>query len=253
MIKRELELFFTALMFFTRIPCPKVPYSQEHLDASSRYYPVIGWIVGMFAAVVFYKAHLALPVSVSIILSMITTIFLTGAFHEDGFGDTCDGFGGGWSKEQVLAIMKDSRIGAYGTIGLIMILLTKFVLLSEINTRYLPLVLIAAHSVSRAVSSLFRYTHDYVQDIDQSKVRPMAKKLTLKNLLIVLGFGIAPLFLFNNFYVFALLAPVVAAEMLLAQYFAGRIGGYTGDCLGALQQVCEVIFYLGFIVLWKFI
>lgn len=254
MIKREIELFLTAVMFFTRIPCPKgLPYSQEHLDESSRYYPVIGWIVGGCAALVFYLSQLILPFSVSVLLSMIATVFLTGAFHEDGFGDVCDGFGGGRSREDVLTIMKDSRIGAYGAIGLILIFMLKFFSLAEMSPRILPLVLIAGHSVSRGVSSVFRYTHTYVQDNDQSKVRPMAKKMTLKNLVITMALGIVPLFLFNAGFVFWVLVPVLFAESLTAGYFARRIGGYTGDCLGALQQICEVTFYAGFFVLWKFI
>jgi adenosylcobinamide-GDP ribazoletransferase len=95
-MKRELELFFTALMFFTRLPVPTLEYSQEKLNASSRYFPLVGILVGALSATVFMFSSLILPLKVAVLLSMIASILITGAFHEDGFADTCDGFGGGW-------------------------------------------------------------------------------------------------------------------------------------------------------------
>ena len=253
-MRKELELFFTALMFFTRIPCPKwITHSQENLDNSTRYYPVMGWIVGGFAGFVFYVSNLVFPVSVSIVLSMISSILVTGALHEDGFSDVCDGFGGGWTKDDILRIMKDSRIGAYGAIGLGLLFLLKFVLLSSITPGRIPFVLIAAHSFSRFASSIFRYTHVYVRDAEQSKVKPMAQTITRRNLLISCLLGILPIALLSSWQAFFVIIPVISVEIFFADYFAKRIGGYTGDCLGALQQICEITFYLSYLGLWKFI
>ena len=98
-MRRELELFFTAIMFFTRLPVPELEYSQEKLNASSRYFPLVGILVGALSATVFMFSSLIFSTNISMLLSMITSILITGAFHEDGFADTCDGFGGGYTKE----------------------------------------------------------------------------------------------------------------------------------------------------------
>ena len=102
------------------------------------YFPLIGWIVGGFSALIFWASSFLFPVSISIIFSMIASILVTGAFHEDGFADVCDGFGGGWTKEKILEIMKDSRVGSYGVIGMILMLGTKFAVLYQMNPHINP-------------------------------------------------------------------------------------------------------------------
>ncbi len=253
-MKRELNIFFTALMFYTRIPCPKwINHDSEYLNKATRYFPLIGWIVGGICALVFYFASFYLSREVSIILSFVSGIFITGAFHEDGFADVCDGFGGGWTKEKILVIMKDSRVGAYGVIGLICIFLFKFYLLLGIENRYIPLVLLSAHAYSRFCAASFIATHEYVRENEDSKAKPVAKSLSAGDLMIAFVFGISALFTFCNVYIFILLIPVYVIKIFSGRYYTRWIGGYTGDCLGATQQLCEVGFYLFFILLWKFI
>ena len=123
-MKKEVHYFLTAILFFTRIPCPKwVDHSSEMLNKSNRYFSLVGILVGSIAALVYYLATFIFTLEVAIILSMVASVWTTGAFHEDGFADTCDGFGGGWTKEKILLIMKDSRLGTYGVIGLFAILI----------------------------------------------------------------------------------------------------------------------------------
>jgi len=111
----QLRLFFVALQFFTRMPVPRwVGFDPQWLSQASRYFPAVGLVVGAFAALAYALASALWPPIVAVLLSTSTTIWLTGAFHEDGFADTCDGLGGGMTRERVLEIMKDSRIGAYG-------------------------------------------------------------------------------------------------------------------------------------------
>lgn len=115
-----MNTFFTALMFFTRIPVPgSIPYSKELLNKALRFFPLVGGIVGGIGAGILWLGMLIFPFPLALLLSMVVTIFITGAFHEDGFADFCDGYGGGITKERILEIMKDSRLGTYGTIGLI--------------------------------------------------------------------------------------------------------------------------------------
>lgn len=256
-MKKELDYFFTALMFYTRIPYPKwVKYSEENLNKATRYFPLIGWIVGGIATLVLYLSFLILPVSISIILSMVAGILTTGSFHEDGFTDTCDGFGGGWTKQKILDIMKDSRIGAYGAVGLFFILMTKFLSLQQlmhVDIIFVCKVIIAAHAFSRLSAIMVRVSLDYVRESEDAKSKPLAKHSSFSDYVLVVVFGILPLFLFKSYMIFLVAVPVGIAMYFLRGYFVKWIGGYTGDCLGAAQQVSEIVFYLSVIALWRFI
>jgi adenosylcobinamide-GDP ribazoletransferase len=253
-------------MFYTRIPCPKnIDHNPDYLNKASRYFPLIGWIVGGICFIIYYLASFMFSVEIALILSMITGILTTGAFHEDGFADVCDGFGGGWTKEKILLIMKDSAIGAYGAIGLVLLFLLKFnALYSLIQTSEIVnlqstiknlLFFISAHSVSRLSAISIVFTHEYSREDASSKSKPIAQKFTWKEVVGAFVFGLLPLAVLSFFQWQLLLAlvPVFIARFFLARYFQKWIDGYTGDCLGATQQVCEVIFYLSIIAIWKFI
>ncbi|MFI5149699.1 MAG: adenosylcobinamide-GDP ribazoletransferase [Bacteroidia bacterium] len=257
-MKQEIKIFFTALMFYTRLPCPAwVDHDPLHLTKATRYLPLVGMLVGCICAGIWYGAQLVFPAPVAVTLSMLGGVLVTGGFHEDGLADVCDGFGGGWTREKILDIMKDSRVGAFGVMGLVLVFLLKFSLLVSINPALLPLVLIAAHALSRFVTITFLYTHSYARpdtgtEQDPSKIRPVAEKPRLTDLFIAGLFGIAPLFFFQNHWVFLLIIPLYLLKILLGRYFVKWIGGYTGDCLGATQQSTEILFYLCLIVLWKY-
>ena len=252
-MKKEIQIFFNALTFYTCIPCPRwITYSEEYSSRSTKYLPLIGWIVGGLSALIFWGCTFIFPISVGIILSMIASILFTGAFHEDGLADVCDGFGGGHTKEKKLEIMKDSHIGAFGATGLILILFLKFSSLNEIYFRILPFAIIAAHSLSRFAAITMIRTHQYVRGED-SKIIFLSKKISSLDLVIAGLFGIIPILLFQNIFYFILIVPVFIVRWILGIYFKKQIGGYTGDCLGATQQVCEVVFYISLLVLWKYI
>ena len=258
MIKKEITYFLTALMFFTRIPIPfRLDYSSEIMNQSQKYYPLVGIVVGLFNALVFYLLQFVLPIDVSLVLMMIASILLTGAFHEDGLTDVCDSFGGGYGKEKILTIMKDSRVGAYGVVGIILLFLLKFLSmkhLAETSILDFLIVLLIAHSSSRYFSGLMIHTHEYVTDIDQSKSKPLANKaLPKKTLFVGLLFTLLPFLWFDSFLMLLVLPFAYLGKIYLGWYFNKHIGGYTGDCLGTVQQVTEVLVYLGFIILWKFI
>ena len=249
-MKRELEYFFAALRFFTRLPVPVwVGHTQDQLDPAARYFPLVGILIGGIGAAATELAALALPISVAVAIGMAATILATGAFHEDGFADSCDGFGGGWEKAQVLAIMKDSRIGSYAALGVGLILLTKWNALLELDAAFEPpllaLALVAGHAASRLASTVLISTLDYVRDDDSSRAKPLAQRMALHELGIATVFGLAPCLLLPALDALVALAAAALATLLAARYFVRRIGGYTGDCLGATQQIGELAFYLG--------
>lgn len=255
--EKEKHLFFNALTFYTRLPAPaNTPYSPELLNQSRKYFTCIGILVGLIATFSYGLGQLFFPNEISLLLSMVATILATGAFHEDGFADTCDALGGGWQKPQILAIMKDSRLGTYGTLGLVFILSLKYLSLLQLTHSGLlliGLVFISGHTLSRQLAGNIIDHYLYVQDSEQSKVKPVTQKKLSTNArqfsylisaapLCILLF-IQPLATF-----FAVLASYAVSHYFMA-YCKKRIGGYTGDILGANQQLAEVVFYLCFLAL----
>ncbi|WP_064967920.1 adenosylcobinamide-GDP ribazoletransferase [Tenacibaculum ovolyticum] len=253
-MKNQIHYFLTAVLFFTRIPCPKwVNHSPEILNKSSRYFSLVGILVGTISAIVYTGASFLFNPSIAIVLSIVASVWTTGAFHEDGFADVCDGFGGGWTKEKILIIMKDSRLGTYGVVGIISMLAIKFLSLYELNNvlKNIPLLLISGHAISRFIATVLLYTHEYVRDIDTAKVKPTTKKMSTKALIISGFFGMLPLLFFKDIRIFLVLIPLFLTYLYMSRLFKKWIGGQTGDCAGALQQVSEIVFYLSILALWK--
>ena len=241
-IKQQWRYFLTAVMFFTRIPIHLSDFDEADLNKSTRFFPLVGIFVGAVGALVFWLADILLPLEVAVLLSMAATILLTGAFHEDGLADAVDGLGGGWSKEQVLSIMVDSRIGSYGAIGLVMVLLTKFQALSYQTAALNPVSIVAGHALSRLCAVLVMFTQSYVKA--EGKAKPLATRLNISELIIATFFGLLPIAFLPMKFLAALL-PVAIVWLWISAKIKARIGGYTGDCLGAMQQLTEIAFYLG--------
>lgn len=248
-MKKQLHIFLNAIMFYTRIPVPKnLPYSEEILNRATRYFPFIGWLIGGIGAGVFYGLQFVMPTGLAILLSMAATIFVSGAFHEDGFADFCDGFGGGYTRERILEIMKDSRIGTYGSIGLVAMLATKFMSLSSLDVTRIPLALLAAHTLSRVMPVLIIFFSEYARADATSKTKPVGKKGKPVDLLMALFFGVAFLSFLPVLFVAAIIPVLLLTTFLFRRYITKKLGGYTGDCLGALQQIAEVEIYIGLVI-----
>lgn len=243
----DLRLFLLALGFYTRLP---VPENQDYsrLPQASVYLPLVGWLVGGLSGLCFFITSLLWPQTIAVILSLICGILLTGAFHEDGFADVCDGFGGGYTKDRILEIMKDSQIGAYGALGLILLFSLKISLLSLLPNNLMPFLLFAGHSVSRYPPLLIMWRYDYAR-VANSKSRSAVYKPNSKDLMISALIALLPVLLLP-LTSFAAIFIVLLVCWKLAAYFHHHIGGYTGDCLGASQQVAEVVFYLSISALW---
>ncbi len=248
MIIKHLQL---AMSFYTRLPINNLTLDYTQLPQASIYLPVIGWIVGAGSALAFYVAvHLWSQVT-AVIIALSISIMLTGGLHEDGFADVCDGFGGGWDKTRILAIMKDSHVGVYAVLGLLLLLSLKISVLSNMPLIAVPYTLLAAHSVSRFMPLMLMYGYNYAQN-ENSKAAGAVYAPRIKELLFAAVLSCVPL-LFLPMLCWLAIGSVLLVNHWLGCYFYRHIGGYTGDCLGASQQIAEVIFYLSVSSLWTFI
>ena len=250
MLKQSIHVFFNALVFYTRLPAPQwVEYHSENLNRASAYFPLMGILVASLSYGAFHLAHIIFPLELSILISMAVSLLITGAFHEDGFADLCDGFGGGWTQQDILRIMKDSRLGTYGVSGLFFILALKWASLSTIDVSQLFISLLIAHSLSRAWSISLIAVLPYVQADSQSKAKPIAQKWHVKDLLLAWFWALLPLLFIPVTSIFCLLIIGAIAMWIIRHWFNQRLQGYTGDALGASQQIQEIVIYLVLIAL----
>jgi len=250
MLANAFHRFFNALGFYTRLPCPKsVQFNAEHLNRASAFFPLMGIIVALLVYFVYASANMVFSHELSILLSMIASLLITGAFHEDGFADLCDGFGGGWNPEDILRIMKDSRLGTYGVAGLVLILLLKWQSLTHISPASMCMVLIVAHSLSRAWALSLMMVLPYVQTDKDSKAKPIAQAWHKSDMILAWVSALIPLAYFayaqQSLELFTSLMVIGAIHWYWIQaWFRHRLNGYTGDALGAAQQIQEVTIYL---------
>lgn len=249
---RQLHLFFNAWVFYTRFPAPSwVEHSSDNLNRASRFFPLIGGLLALLFYGCFSLANLFLSTELSVLVAIIIGILATGAFHEDGFADLCDGFGGGWKTEDVLRIMKDSRLGTYGVIGLWSILTLKWALIVQIITvdpSLLLAALLCAFTLSRAWSISLIALLPYVQQDKQSKAKPIAQQMHPFDLNLLWVFALLPLLLLDWTQALTLLAVGFVTMLYIRRWFRRRLDGYTGDALGASQQIQELICYLALLV-----
>lgn len=245
----QVRLFFIALQFFTRVPIPGwVGFEAAWLQHASRYFPLVGLMVGGVAVLVYGAAAWLWPAPVAVLLSTAATIYMTGAFHEDGLADTCDGFGGGHTRERIMEIMKDSRIGTYGAVALVVTLGLKCTALALLAPGQAIGALLLAHPLSRlAAVSLIR-SASYARD--DGKAKPMATSMGPGEFAIAAVCALLPALALGAMQVIgwpalgAAIAASAGAAWWLRAFFMRHIGGYTGDCLGAVQQVSEAALYL---------
>ena len=272
-----LREYLLAVQFFTRIPVTGclaqwVGFSPELLRASAGHFPGVGLVVGAVAAAAYGITNALLPDThftplVAAVLSTIASVLLTGGFHEDGLADVADGLGGSYDRARALDIMKDSRVGAFGAMALVLALLAKVALLALLgsvegtptgwdeapfSTWYVCAALVAGHVLSRALPLLLIAWLPHVGDTAASKSKPLADDLTARSLWIAFIWSLMALALvltaLDAINLIVACSFSVFALVWLGRWFKRRLQGFTGDCLGAAQQVCEIAFYLGLAV-----
>lgn len=254
----QLRLFLVAVQFYTRLPVDGrlaawVGWRPEYLPRSTRYFPLVGALVGVLVAFAYALAGGFLPHGVAVMIALATGILITGAFHEDGFADFCDGFGTHAGRERTLEIMRDSRVGAYGAIGVAMLLLGRFETLASLDPEWIASAFVAGHAWSRGcvvgVMASLPYAGE-PQDGSEPKAKPIAVGLAPLDAGIALGFaalptlGIAAWTGTPGRFVVGVLAAVLVT-LWMRRMMRRRLGGYSGDCLGAVQQAAELAFHIG--------
>ena len=278
---RFLRHYLLSLQFFTRVPVTGrladwVGFSPAMLRASAAHLPGVGVLVGGVVALGTWLLLALLPVSpfaplVAAVLGTVASVLMTGAFHEDGLADVADGLGGTLSRERALEIMKDSRVGAFGAIAVVLALLAKvslLALLGSLHGAVLCVALFTGHVVSRFWPLLTIRLLPHVGDVAGSKSKPLADQISIASLWVAAlwSFGALALVVIAQAAMFFIVprlgwpalslwlgAGVLASGLAwlgMLRWFVRRLQGFTGDCLGATQQVCELAFYLGLALAW---
>ncbi len=245
MIVQEAKLICTALQFLTRLPAPQfADFQPGWLDRAAKYFPLVGLLVGGLSAGALILATQVWSGALPALAAIVAGLIITGAFHEDGLADFFDSLGGR-TREARLAIMKDSRVGTYGVLALIVALSAKAVALTTMPLATAAAALIAAHAGGRLAAVFAVATLPYAGDPANAKVRPLGRRGHASGLLIALICGLAPIALLPSMEAAAGLAFASFLAMAIALLSHRLLGGVTGDTLGATEQGYEVGFLLG--------
>ncbi len=241
-ITREISILAHGVMFFTRIPVKILNYNADLEKEILRYFSFLGLLLGLFQASLLYLFNQILPFNISLLLMMAFSILLSGAFHEDGLADTFDALWGGSTVEKREKILKDSTLGTYGVIALIIILLLKFEGLKLLTNDFFRYIIIA-NVISRFFSVVALLFQSYSADA-KSKSRNVMIKLSSKNLAMNLIIVVASSLYFLTFREIAISSSLIIIAFLLYKVIKSKMGFLRGDFLGAIQQIIEVYFYL---------
>ena len=240
-----------AIMMFTRLPLWRiVNVDKRYFTDVIKYWPIVGFLTGATTGGVLWLAAQFVPLEVACVLAIIARILLTGALHEDGLADFFDGFGGGTSKEKILAIMKDSHIGCYGTIGLVLYFMLYYSLLSSFDPAMVFPIVIAADCFSKLCTAVMINTLPYARKEEESKIKLVYSKVRTLIFVLVGVITLVPFFFLKDASFCFAMIPAVVTAVGLRFFLKLKIGGYTGDCCGASVLIIEQVFSLSVVVIW---
>lgn len=236
------EELLVAFQFLTRLPVSRISHQSDSLSRSTKFFPLIGLVVGLGASVLQHLLAPHLNRALVALLILIYLVLITGGLHEDGLADTVDAFGGGWNREQILTILRDSRIGSFGAMALVLSVLARFLLLSILPVNRFTAFVVSAHVLCRWTTLPLSCFLRPARENDGQGAR-VAQKISPVSFLLgtMLSFAIVFYLMRSEFWIPVLVAFVIAA--LSGLYYFRRIGGITGDCFGATNQITEIAVY----------
>jgi adenosylcobinamide-GDP ribazoletransferase len=243
-MKRQGLLLLVAVQFLTRLPVPiAAELPQDALAESARFFPVVGAIVALGAIAIDLVVGPHANRSVSVVLILIYVVIVTGGLHEDGLADAADGFGGGWTKDRVLANMRDSNIGSFGALAIGGSLLARFVFLTSLPAGDFYRVLLAGHVLGRWAMVPLAYWLPPARH-DQGQGARLARKTSTATLVAATALALILVSVAGGRAAMAMIVAACGVAALTGAYYRRRIGGITGDCLGATCQLTECAVYL---------
>lgn len=243
--------FLAAVMMLTRLPLWRVVTIEKRYFADVlMYWPLVGYLTGGLTALTLWGASLVMPWFPACVLAVAVRLLLTGAMHEDGLADFLDGFGGGTSKEKILAIMKDSHIGSYGTIGLIVYFLLYVSFLYSLDMPVAWALVVSADIFSKFCTSFMINTLPYARTEEESKTKVVYRHNTLFAYIPIVILVFLPFIAVKDYWFLGALVLPVVTSLCLRMYMKKKIGGYTGDCCGASFLITELACYLGIVIIY---
>jgi adenosylcobinamide-GDP ribazoletransferase len=246
MIGRQVQLLLCAVQFLTRLPTPPLRgFEPDWITRSTRYFPLVGLLVGGICALVLLAASQVWSGWVPALLALGAGLLLTGGFHEDGLADTADGLGGGQTRERRLEIMKDSRVGTYGVLALVVVLGLKAATLATLTPLSAALALLAVHGIGRVAAVATMAALPHVSDRADAKYKPAPDGVKSAEVLVAALLGLWPLLLAPPLGALAAIGLAAAFAVAMALMARRLIGGYVGDVLGAIEQLAELGALLG--------
>ncbi|MBR1655902.1 MAG: adenosylcobinamide-GDP ribazoletransferase [Prevotella sp.] len=241
---------WAALLFFTRLPLWRIYQPpKDSYKAVVEFWPLVGWLTGGAMAATLYFGSMLFPYPIAVLLAITLRLLLTGALHEDGLADFCDGFGGGKDRQRILDIMKDSHIGTYGVIGLIVYFALLFTALVSLSPKMAALTILAADPFAKMVAGQIVQMMPYARTEESAKANVVYRKITLSSAIALAFQGLLPLvpFMYSfgadiqwEYIIFIPCLTMYGLYLLIWH----RLRGYTGDCCGALCLLIELTFYI---------
>ncbi len=234
-----------ALIFFTRLPFWRLFNApNDSFKQVINHWAIIGWLTAGTTVATLWLTSLVLPYPIAVLLAICSRLMLTGALHEDGLADFFDGFGGGSSRERILTIMKDSHIGTYGVLGLILYFLIYYQSLTHLPYE----VILIADPLCKFIASQITLFLPYARNEETSKTQVVYRTMSVRTFAFSAVFGLLPLALLGTPRMWLAVVFPLATFALLVRIMRCKLGGYTGDCCGALFLLCELSFFVGLLI-----
>lgn len=248
-----MNILMVVLIFYTRLPFTKYfRVSSHYFKDIVHYWVLAGWVTAPITALILLIGYYLFPYQVAIILALMGRLLVTGALHEDGLADFVDGFGGGYTQEAILRIMKDSHIGTYGVLTLIFYFFLMFSILLALPIKVACVLILVADPLCKGLASFIALFLPYVRHLEESKFQMLLNPMNNQSSVFILFFMLLPLFIIMPWVYWILIIPPVILFFSLIVLMKNKIGGYTGDCAGALFLLLEITSYLSFLGLFTF-